>query len=67
MKKYIRFFLCLTTLWATGCAGKFNPFSNENYFDTAFGYPPKALAKFLYIDNQLTVDTSELNKEKPRY
>ena len=67
MKKYIKFFGCLGMLCAAGCTGKFNPFADDNHFDTAFGYPPKALAEFLYIDNQLTVDLSELNKEKPRY
>jgi len=57
------FFILLTT----GCTGKFNPFTDENHFDTVLGYPPKALAKFLDIENQLTVDPEDLNKAKPRY
>ena len=51
----------------TGCTGKFNPFTNENHYDTVFGYPPKVIAKFLDIEDQLTVDPDDLNKERPRY
>ncbi len=67
----MRMFKCILlgiSLWVlTGCTGKYNPFTNENHFDTVFGYPPKAIANFLDIEDQLTVDPNDLNKERPRY
>ncbi len=59
--------LILIILGTSGCTGKYSPFTKENHFDTAFGYPPKILAKFLNIEDELTVDPADLNKEKPRY
>jgi len=59
--------LILVMLCAPGCTGKYSPFTKENHFDTAFGYPPKIIAKFLDIEDELTVDPADLNKEKPRY
>ena len=61
------FFILVGILVLPGCTGKFNPFTEENHFDTILGYPPKAIAKFLDIEDQLTVDPEDLNKEKPRY
>ena len=59
--------LGISLLVVTGCTGKYNPFPDENHFDTVFGYPPKAIANFLDIEDQLTVDPDDLNKERPRY
>ena len=59
--------LGISLLVVTGCTGKYSPFTDENHFDTVFGYPPKAIAKFLDIEDQLTVDPDDLNKERPRY
>ena len=59
--------LGISLIAVTGCTGKYNPFTDENHFDTVFGYPPKAIAKFLDIEDQLTVDPDDLNKERPRY
>ena len=59
--------LVIVTITLTGCTGKFSPFSDVNYYDAVFGYPPKKLAGFLHIEDQLTVDPADLNKEKPRY
>ena len=67
MKKIKSILLGICLLVGTGCTGKYNPFTNENYYDTVFGYPPKAIAKFLDIEDQLTVDPDDLNKERPRY
>ena len=55
--------LCIIALGVSGCTGKyskFNPFTDDNHFDTAFGYPPKVLAKFYDLEDSLTVDPSEL-------
>ena len=60
MKINTQFFLCTVLLCAAGCTGKYNPFSEKSHFDTAFGFPPKALAKFLYLEDSLTVDPAEL-------
>jgi len=67
MKKIKGFFLCVILAGASGCTGKFSPYTNDNHFDTVFGYPPKIIAKFLDIEDELTVDPSDLNKERPRY
>lgn len=67
MRKIKSILLGISLLAVTGCTGKYNPFTNENYYDTVFGYPPKAIAKFLDIEDQLTVDPDDLNKERPRY
>ena len=60
MKNIKGVLLCLIALGASGCTGKFNPFTDDNHFDTAFGYPPKVLAKFYDLEDSLTVDPSEL-------
>ena len=63
MKINTRFFLCTVLFCAAGCTGKYgeyNPFSDKNHFDTVVGFPPKALAKFLYLEDSLTVDPAEL-------
>jgi hypothetical protein len=67
MRMFKAIFLCATILGTSGCVGKFSPFTDNNHFDTAFGYPPKVIAKFLDIEDELTVDPSDLNKERPRY
>lgn len=54
---------CITIIDATK---KCNPFTKENHFDTVFGYPPKVIAKFLDIEDQLTVDPEDLNKARPK-
>jgi hypothetical protein len=63
MKINTQFFLCTVLFCAVGCTGKYgeyNPFSEKTHFDAVFGYPPKALAKFLYLEDSLTVDPAEL-------
>ncbi len=67
MRFSILFSISCITLAFTGCTGKCNPFTEENHFDTFFEIPPKAIAKFLDIEDQLTIDPEDLNKEKPRY
>jgi hypothetical protein len=67
MRKIKEAFLILIVLGTSGCTGKFSPFTEKNHYDTAFGYPPKIIAKFLDIEDELTVDPSDLNKERPRY
>ena len=67
MRMFKGIFLGAIILGTSGCTGKYSPFTKENHFDTAFGYPPKILAKFLDIEDELTVDPADLNKEKPRY
>ena len=60
MKNIKGVLLCIIALGVSGCTGKFNPFTDDNHFDTAFGYPPKALAKFYDLEDSLTVDPSVL-------
>jgi len=67
MRRIKEVFLILIILGTSGCTGKFSPFTNNNHYDTVFGYPPQIIAKFLDIEDELTVDPSDLNKERPRY
>tara|TARA_B100000959_G_scaffold13842_1_gene13679 strand:+ start:561 stop:770 length:210 start_codon:yes stop_codon:yes gene_type:complete len=67
VKKIKAILILIGVLVLPGCASKFNPFTEENHFDTILGFPPRAIAKILDIEDQLTVDPEDLNKEKPRY